>query len=73
MSIFQIVTVTGMRIPFGRHWHRWEYDIKMDLREMRLEGVDWNQLAEDRDQWHAVLNTVTNICIQFKAENFLRS
>jgi hypothetical protein len=35
--------------PLGRPRHRWEDGIRMDLREIGLEGVDWIQLAQDRD------------------------
>jgi hypothetical protein len=40
---------------------RWEDNIKMDLREIGLEGVDWIQLTQDNDQWRAVVNTVMNL------------
>jgi hypothetical protein len=33
----------------------------MDLREIGLDGVDWIELAEDRDQWRALVNTVMNL------------
>jgi hypothetical protein len=36
-------------------------DIKMDLREMGWDGVDWIELAQDRDQWRAPVNTVMNL------------
>jgi hypothetical protein len=36
--------------PLGRHKRKWEDNIKMDLRETVLEGVDWIHLAQDRDQ-----------------------
>jgi hypothetical protein len=36
-------------------------DIKIDLREIEWEGVDWVDLAQDRDQWRAVVNTVMNL------------
>jgi len=36
-------------------------DIRMDLREVGWEGVDWSHLAEDRKQWRAVVNTVMNL------------
>jgi hypothetical protein len=49
------------RIPLGRSRHRWENNIRMDLREIRWEGVDWIHLAQDRDQWRAVVNTVMNL------------
>jgi hypothetical protein len=34
---------------------------KMDLREIEWEGMDWIDLAQDRDQWRAPVNTVTNL------------
>jgi hypothetical protein len=33
----------------------------MDLKDMKYEGVDWIHVAEDRDQWRALVNTVINI------------
>jgi hypothetical protein len=45
----------------GRPRHRWESNIKMDLREIGLRGDDWNHLAQDRDQWRALVNTVMNL------------
>jgi hypothetical protein len=41
--------------PLGRQRRRWEDWIRMDLRETGLGGVDWIRLAQDRDQWRAVL------------------
>jgi hypothetical protein len=43
--------------PFGRPRRRWE-DIRMDLREIGWGSVDWTQLAQDRDRWRALVNTV---------------
>jgi hypothetical protein len=40
---------------------RWEDNIRKELRETGWEGLDWVRLAEDRDQWRAVLNTVLNL------------
>jgi hypothetical protein len=40
---------------FIRHKHRWEDDIKMDFRKVGLEGVDWINLDQDRDQWWLLL------------------
>jgi hypothetical protein len=39
----------------------WEDNIKMDLREIGWEGVDWIHLAQYRDQWRTVGNTVMNL------------
>jgi hypothetical protein len=36
-------------------------NIKMDLREIGRDVVDWIELAQDRDQWRAVVNTVMNL------------
>ena len=46
--------------PLGRRRRRFD-DIRMDLREIGLEGVDWIDLAHDREKWRAVVNTVMNI------------
>jgi hypothetical protein len=46
---------------FGRPKRRQEYNIRMDLKEMGWEDVDWVHLAQDRDQWRAAVNTVMNL------------
>jgi hypothetical protein len=45
----------------GRPRRRWEDNIELDLREIRIEGANWIQLAEDRVQWRALVNTVMNL------------
>jgi hypothetical protein len=47
--------------PLGRPRCRWMDDVKMDLREIGLGGMDWIDLAQDRDQWRAPANTVMNL------------
>jgi hypothetical protein len=47
--------------PLGRPRRRWVYNIKMDLREIGLDGVVWINMAQDRDQWRALVNTVLNL------------
>jgi hypothetical protein len=47
--------------PLGRPRRRWVYNIKMDLREIRWDGMDWIYLARDRDQWRDLVNTVMNL------------
>jgi hypothetical protein len=47
--------------PLGRPRHRWEDNIKMDLGEIGIDGVNWIQLAQDRVQWRAFVNTVMNL------------
>jgi hypothetical protein len=53
----------GSKRPLGRPRCRWEDNIKMGLREMGLDGANWIQLVQDRDQWWAFLNTVMNLWI----------
>jgi hypothetical protein len=36
-------------------------NIKIDVREIGWDGLDWIDLAQDRDQWRALLNTVMNL------------
>jgi hypothetical protein len=55
-----VVKREGKR-PLGRLNYRWEDNIRMDLREIGWEGVDWIHLAQDRDQWRAVVKTVMNL------------
>jgi hypothetical protein len=47
--------------PLGRPRRRLVDNIKIDLRERGWDGVDWIDLAQDRDQWRALVNTVTNL------------
>jgi hypothetical protein len=47
--------------PLGRPRRRWVNNIQMDLREIGWDGMDWIDLAEDRDQWRALVNTVRNL------------
>jgi hypothetical protein len=49
------------RRPLGRPRRRWEDGIRMDLREIGWGSVDWMQLAQDRDRWRALVNTVMNL------------
>jgi len=58
--------------PLGRPRHRWEDNIKMDLREVGGVG-DWMELAQDRDRWRALVNTVMNFQVPESAENSLTS
>jgi hypothetical protein len=49
------------RRPLERPRRRWEDNIKMDLREDEWGGMDWINLAQDRDRWRALVNAVMNI------------
>jgi hypothetical protein len=50
----------GKRL-LGRPRHRWEDNIKMDLREIGIDGANWIRLAQDRVQWRAFVNMVMNL------------
>jgi hypothetical protein len=47
--------------PLRRPGLRWEDDIKTNLREVGIDGANWIQLAQDRVQWRACVNTVMNL------------
>jgi hypothetical protein len=47
--------------PLGRPRRRWVDNIKVDLREIGWDGMDWIDLAQNRDQWRALVNTVMNL------------
>jgi hypothetical protein len=45
----------------------------MDLREMGLVSKDWNYLAQDRDLWESLVNTVMNLWVPLNVGKFLSS
>jgi hypothetical protein len=47
--------------PLGRSRLRWEDNIKLDLREMGIDGSNWIQMAQDMVQWWAFVNPVMNL------------
>jgi hypothetical protein len=49
------------RRPLGRPRRRWEDNIKIDLREVEWGGMDWINLAQDRDRWRALVNAAMNL------------
>jgi hypothetical protein len=49
------------RRPLGRPSLRWEDNIRTDRREIGFGDVDWIHLAQDRDRWRALVNTVMNL------------
>jgi hypothetical protein len=50
-----------VKTPLGRQRRRWLDNIKIDLREIVWNCMDWINLAQDRDQWRALVNTVLNL------------
>jgi hypothetical protein len=49
--------------PVGRPWHRWEDDIKVNLREIGINGMNWIWLAQDSVWWWPFVNMVMNLWI----------
>jgi hypothetical protein len=47
--------------PLGRPRRRWEDNIRMDLQEMGCGGMDWIELAQDRDRWRELVNSVIRV------------
>jgi hypothetical protein len=47
--------------PLGRPRRSWENNIKMGFQEVGCGGMDWVELAQDRDRWRALLNAVMNL------------
>ena len=51
------------KIPFGCHRHGWEVNIKMNLKELGWEGIDWIYLTQDSAKWQAVISTIINLYV----------
>jgi hypothetical protein len=49
--------------PMGRPRHRWEDNIKMDFKEIGINGANWIWLAQDRVQWWAFVNMIMNLWV----------
>jgi hypothetical protein len=59
-----VVTKPATERPHGRHKLRWDDDtIKMDIKEIEFEGMEWIHLSQDGAHWQAVLNAVMNYCV----------
>ena len=59
--------------PLGRPRRRWESNIKMDLEEVGCGDMDWNELAQGRDIWPALVNAVMNLRFPYSMWYFLTS
>jgi hypothetical protein len=56
-----LVGKTEGKRPLGRPRRRWEDNIKADLQEVGFGGMDWIELAQDRDRWRALVNAGMNL------------
>ena len=56
-----LMTISEGKRPLGRPRRRWEDIIKMDLQEVICGGMDWIELAQDRDRWRALVDAVMNL------------
>jgi len=56
-----LVGTAGGKRPLRRHSRRWHDNIKMDLQEVGLAGMYWNDLTQDRDRWRALVSAVMNL------------
>ena len=55
-----VVKSEGKR-PLGRPRRRWEDNVKMDHQEVGCGGMDWIELAQERDWWRALVNAIMNL------------
>jgi hypothetical protein len=56
--------------PMRRPRCRWEYNIKLDLTEIEIDGASWIQLAQDRVQWRTSVNTVIKLRVPYEDRIF---
>jgi hypothetical protein len=59
-SVYRVLVGKPEERPLGRPRHRWEDNIRMDLREVGCGCVDWMEIAQDWDRWRALVSGVIN-------------
>jgi hypothetical protein len=65
-----IVRKVRRKESLGRPRRRWVDNVKVDLREIEWGGMDWIDLAQERDQWRVLFNTIINLRIHRIVGNF---
>jgi hypothetical protein len=65
-----VVKPEGKR-PLGRPRSRWKDNIRMNLRVMGWGGMDWIDVAQNRDQWRAIVNTAISLRVPYNVGKFL--
>jgi hypothetical protein len=68
-----LVGTSEWKRPLGRPIFRWENNIKMDFREIGWVAMYWFDLAQGKDQWRALVNTVMNLRGPYDFEKFSSS
>jgi len=68
-----LVGKTASKRPLGRPRRRWEDNFKIDIQEVICGGMDWIELAQDRENWWELVNAVMNHRVPRNAGNFLAS
>jgi hypothetical protein len=53
-----VVRKLGGKSPLGRSRRKWKDSVKISLKEIRWEGVDWSDSAQDTERWRAVVKAV---------------
>jgi len=71
--VYGVLVGKPERRPLGRPRRRWGDNIKIDLLEVGCVGIDWIELAQNRDRWRALVYKVMNLRVPLNAGNFLTS
>jgi hypothetical protein len=60
-GVYTVFWWGDLKKKLGRPRHRWEDNIKIDLQEVEWGGMNWSDLAQDKDRWHVLVNAVINL------------
>jgi hypothetical protein len=71
-NAYRILVVEGKRL-LGIPRRRWVDNIEMNLREIGSGGTDWLDLAQNRDRWRALVNTIMNFRVPQNVGKFMSS